>query len=222
MLRNLGQRIIKAEKEDMVFLQLEMNGITDSVVLNAFRETDREDFVPQQFRRMAYQDTETRMTGNARIMLRPYIMAKILEFVRKFDFKNALIIGDMTGYTSAIFSYIFDHITIVSISNHEAERFPQNIKNVKKIELADAIFNKRQSSFDFIFFDSGFYKLSTIKKSFDILFDNGMIIYLAKIPSFDFSLSKFNFTTVNINNITSLGTKTIFTKNIYMPEEFVL
>jgi protein-L-isoaspartate O-methyltransferase len=211
----------KAEKKNMLLLQLEMRGVTNEVILKAFASIDREDFVPQQFRRMAYQDMETQIIGANRIMLRPYILAKIATYVNQKRLKAALIIGDTTGYTSAILSHIFESIVVGSVTNSEAEAFPENIDKVRDIKLIEGLLLEKSHWFDFIFFDSGYYKISTIKKALTLLSSSGEIIYFMKNTSFDFSLSKFKLSKVNINSMTNFETKTVFTENIHISEDFV-
>ena len=205
----------------MLLLQLELRGITNKVILQAFSSVDREDFVSQQFRRMAYQDMETQIIGTDRIMLRPYILAKIATYANQKQLKTALIIGDITGYTSVIFSYIFESILVGSITNSDAEAFPKNINKVQDIKLIEGLLLEKLHWFDFIFFDSGYYKISTIKKALTLLSSSGEAIFLMKNTSCDFSLSKFNLSKVKINSMTNFETKTIFMENIYISEAFI-
>ncbi|MDR0744680.1 MAG: hypothetical protein LBE97_01865 [Holosporales bacterium] len=211
----------KLEKENMLLLQLELQGITKKVILEAFSSIDRKDFVPQQFRRMAYQDMETQIIGTDRILLRPYILAKIATYANQKQLKTALILGDITGYTSSVFSYIFESIVVGFITNSESEAFPENIDKVQDIKLIDELLLEKSHWFDFIFFDSGYYKLDTIKKALTLLSSSGEVMFFMKNASCDFSLSKFKLSKVNINSMTNFETKTILTENIYISEDFI-
>ena len=76
--------------------------------------------------------------------------------------------------------------------------------------------------FDAIFFDSGFYKKSTIKQFYNLLSDDGKIIYFSKIETSDLSEKVFDFTNVLVNVLSKSDEKTLFEMPLMFSNKFVI
>jgi protein-L-isoaspartate(D-aspartate) O-methyltransferase len=88
-------------REAMVVSQLAPAGITSERVLNAYRDTPREDFVPPHLKGVCYTD-ETLDLGNGVFLLAPMIHGLLVDELN-VDARDAVLdLGDATGYSSAV------------------------------------------------------------------------------------------------------------------------
>jgi protein-L-isoaspartate(D-aspartate) O-methyltransferase len=85
----------------MIRDQIGARGITDPRVIDAFRQTPREVFVPPQFRDSAYEDTPLPLTRGQTIS-QPFIVAFMTEQLRLRGDEKVLEIGTGSGYQTAI------------------------------------------------------------------------------------------------------------------------
>ena len=105
-------------RRNMVDCQLRPCNITDLKLLDAMDTVKRERFLPDHLLPIAYADTEIelssgRKNGNgtgARAMLTPIALARLVQAgdVKSTDF--VLDVGCLTGYSSAILSYLADSV----------------------------------------------------------------------------------------------------------------
>ena len=70
----------KTQRYYMVSNQLAGRGISDSMVLEAFRNVLRHEFVPQEYRRYAYADQPLPI-GEGQTISQPYIVAYMTEIL---------------------------------------------------------------------------------------------------------------------------------------------
>jgi protein-L-isoaspartate(D-aspartate) O-methyltransferase len=87
--------------EDMIRQQIVARGVTDPRVLEAFRQTPREWFVPPQFRASAYDDTPLPLVHGQTIS-QPFIVALMTEMLELDGDEKVLEIGTGSGYQTAI------------------------------------------------------------------------------------------------------------------------
>lgn len=87
--------------EQMIREQIVARGVADPRVLQAFRDTPREVFVPQNLRASAYDDTPLPLTRGQTIS-QPYIVAFMTEVLRLRGNETVLEIGTGSGYQTAI------------------------------------------------------------------------------------------------------------------------
>src|SRR5437867_10069762 len=71
-------------RQTMVDQQLVSRGITDRRVLDALRKVPRQLFVPDQFRRLAYEDHPLPI-GLEQTISQPYIVALMTELARRSE-----------------------------------------------------------------------------------------------------------------------------------------
>jgi protein-L-isoaspartate(D-aspartate) O-methyltransferase len=91
----------EAANERMIQRQIVARGIRDERVLDAFRATPRELFVPQNLRSAAYDDTPLPLVRGQTIS-QPYIVAAMTEALRLQGDEKVLEIGTGSGYQTAI------------------------------------------------------------------------------------------------------------------------
>jgi protein-L-isoaspartate(D-aspartate) O-methyltransferase len=88
-------------RANMVENQLRPNRIDDPRVLRAMGEIPRELFVPEALRDCAYGDEDLAL-GGGRHLIEPLALAKLLQTAAPTTGDVALVVGDITGYATAI------------------------------------------------------------------------------------------------------------------------
>ena len=92
-------------RENMISSQFLPGLVKNESLLKVFREVDREKYLANNFRHMAYSDTHIRIS-NQRYFISPFCLAKILDKA-VINLKDVvLLVGSGTGYESAIVSKI--------------------------------------------------------------------------------------------------------------------
>ena len=85
----------------MVATQLRRRGLQDERVLSAMEKVPRHLFIPEQLRRLAYDD-EALPVGNAQTISQPFVVGYMLEQLDIAAEHRVLEIGTGTGYQAAI------------------------------------------------------------------------------------------------------------------------
>jgi protein-L-isoaspartate(D-aspartate) O-methyltransferase len=96
-------------RQNMVLSQLQPDGVIMPAVLDAFSVVPREKFVPVAARLVAYSDAAIDL-GHGHQMLPPSMLARMIDQMRPVRADRALVVGDMTGYATAIMAQICDHV----------------------------------------------------------------------------------------------------------------
>ncbi len=79
--------------------------LTDPLLVSAFQKINRQDFLPLQFRDLAYNDQEIDIGYNEKLN-KPTVVAQMISLVKPKYGGKYLDIGTGTGYTAAMFSYV--------------------------------------------------------------------------------------------------------------------
>ena len=119
----------------MVRNQVRVVGVEDERILNAMLEIEREKFVVDKFKSVAYSDSELPI-ADSRVIARPEMIAKFLEAGQITSNDIVLEIGCGTGYGSHIISRIAK--SVVGIDNCK-----------KVISIAKKLCDKDNLSFQF-------------------------------------------------------------------------
>jgi protein-L-isoaspartate(D-aspartate) O-methyltransferase len=89
----------------MVEGQIRTNDVTELNLLAAFDEVPRERFVPERWRAIAYLDRDVPVQeAGARCLLKPMVLAKLIQAAEVGEGDLVLDVGCATGYSSAILS----------------------------------------------------------------------------------------------------------------------
>jgi protein-L-isoaspartate(D-aspartate) O-methyltransferase len=99
----------------MVRRQIEARGIFDPLILDAFREVPREEFVDEEHRRWAYDDNPLPIEAGQTIS-QPYIVAVMIEAAAIGPGDKVLEVGAGSGYAAAVISHIAERV--VAIERH--------------------------------------------------------------------------------------------------------
>ena len=96
---------LRAQREEMVRVQLAERGIRDLRVLNAMRKVPRHEFIPETFRLDAYGDHPLPI-GEGQTISQPYIVAAMLERLALQASDRVLEVGTGSGYVTALLSLL--------------------------------------------------------------------------------------------------------------------
>lgn len=109
----------------MVESQLRLRGIVDQRVLDAMGKVPRHEFVPERYRRDAYEDHPLPI-GEEQTISQPYIVAIMLESLAVKPEEKVLEVGTGSGYATALLAELSGEV--VSIERHR--RLAEQARNV--------------------------------------------------------------------------------------------
>jgi len=105
------------QRLQMVREQLELRGITDPRVLEAFRRVPRHLFVPPEQQAQAYEDHPIPI-GAGQTISRPYMVALMVQLLKLQGHERVLEIGTGSGYQLAILAEL-------ALEVYSVERLPE-------------------------------------------------------------------------------------------------
>jgi protein-L-isoaspartate(D-aspartate) O-methyltransferase len=85
----------------MVEGQLRPTKVTDRAILAAMRDLPRERFLPPALASLAYIDADIAL-GGGRVMMKPLVIARLLQLAGPVAGESALVVGAGTGYAAAV------------------------------------------------------------------------------------------------------------------------
>jgi protein-L-isoaspartate(D-aspartate) O-methyltransferase len=103
-----------AARQKMVDGQVRASDVTDNSIIEAMLEVPREAFVPQSQQAMAYLDLDLDVSeGGAtkRFLIKPAVIAKMLQAAEIGDTDNVLVVGCATGYSAALAAKLAGQVT---------------------------------------------------------------------------------------------------------------
>ncbi|HWJ58968.1 MAG TPA: protein-L-isoaspartate O-methyltransferase [Sphingomicrobium sp.] len=99
-------------RQAMVDSQLRPQGVTDPQVLAAMGSVERERYVPETARALAYSDRSIPL-GDGRSLPPPAALGVLLDGIRPMAGERALVIGAGTGYSSAVLEAMGLQVTAI-------------------------------------------------------------------------------------------------------------
>jgi protein-L-isoaspartate(D-aspartate) O-methyltransferase len=140
-------------RTQMLGQQLRAWEVLDDRVLRAFAETRREDFVPADYRDLAFADAEIPL-GHGQSMLAPKVEGRILQALQVEPIDEVLVVGTGSGYLTACLARLAKRVTSVDIfpelvAAAEPKIAACGIRNVE-LKAADAFDLSHRSRFDAI------------------------------------------------------------------------
>ncbi len=93
----------------MVDGQLRPSRVNDRRILDAMRSLPRESFVPAHLANLAYVD-ENLPLGGGRVLVKPLVLARLLQLARPRAGETALIVGAGSGYGAAVLAACGLHV----------------------------------------------------------------------------------------------------------------
>jgi protein-L-isoaspartate(D-aspartate) O-methyltransferase len=101
-------------RTQMLGQQLRAWEVLDERVLRAFAETPRENFVPREYRDLAFADTEIPLP-HGQAMLAPKVEGRILQALQVEPIDEVLVVGTGSGYLAACLGRLAKRVTSVDI-----------------------------------------------------------------------------------------------------------
>ena len=91
-------------RRKMVDGQVRPSDVTDLRIIDAMLEVPREEFVPENLRSLAYMDLDLNVgtAGTKRLLLKPVVIAKMLQAAGIRNIDSVLVVGCATGYSAAV------------------------------------------------------------------------------------------------------------------------
>ena len=77
-------------RKNMVENQIRANKVTDTKIIDAFSNVEREKFVPEQYREISYNDEDILLSRN-RFMMKPMILARLFQSLSLKGNENILL-----------------------------------------------------------------------------------------------------------------------------------
>ena len=108
------------QRKIMVEDQIKRRGVKDVGVLKAVQKVEREKFVPEKYRDLAYSDNPLPI-GHQQTISQPYIVAYMTEHLQVSKSHNVLEIGTGSGYQAAILAEMAHHVFTIEIIPKLAE-----------------------------------------------------------------------------------------------------
>ncbi len=106
---------------NMVEQQVRTWEVLDSDVLDALREVPREDFVPTDYRRMAFSDLRIPL-GHDQVMMKPIEEGRMLQALEIQPGQRVLEIGTGSGFISACLAWLGASVLSIDIIEEMIER----------------------------------------------------------------------------------------------------
>ncbi len=171
--------------------QLRTDGVINSSVIDAFLSINREQFVPDKYKNVAYMDGPIPISEEQEL-LPPKTIGKILQAldIKKAD--HVLQIGSGTGYMSALLATLARQVDIVELYPSLIKDTKKNLEKNKiknfKMTNTDASFGwKSQTKYDIVIVTASMPEL--IENFLNNLCLNGkLLVILGKAPAMQVTL----------------------------------
>jgi protein-L-isoaspartate(D-aspartate) O-methyltransferase len=102
----------EAARRSMIQTQIQRRGIRDASVLAAMSSVPRHEFVPDEFRKRAYEDAPLPI-GNGQTISQPYMVAAMTVALRLDGSERVLEIGAGCGYQAAVLASLAKEIITI-------------------------------------------------------------------------------------------------------------
>ena len=123
----------KTQKFNMIEQQIRPWDVLNISVLEAMHLFPREEFVPLDYRSLAYADCFVPLS-NSQFMLEPKIEGRLLEVLLRYELNRVLHVGTGSGYFATLLSHFSRQVTTVDLRE-------QFIENAEKLHKKFAIKN---------------------------------------------------------------------------------
>lgn len=148
-------------------------------ILNAFYKVRREDFVPGEMRKHAYEDAPIPI-GKGQTISQPYTIAKMLSMLDLKKGQRVLEVGSGCGYVQALLSEITGKdgkVYGIEIIKELAEKSKESLESYKNIEIKNSNGKfgwEEKAPFDRILISAGYRRIP--EKLINQLKEDGIIV----------------------------------------------
>lgn len=144
-----------AARINMINGQITTGDVNDDTVLEALSSVERELFVPDALRNVAYVDDDLSL-GNGRFLIEPLVFARMLKHARIQKTETVLDVGCATGYSSAVLSKLAQGVIALEEDRGLADKAKTLLASYPNVFVAEGPLVKgssRQSPYDVIFIE---------------------------------------------------------------------
>lgn len=140
-------------RTQMLGQQIRAWEVLDERVLRVLRETPREQFVPAEYRDLAFVDAEIPL-GHGQTMLAPKIEGRLLQAVQAEPIDDVLLVGTGTGFLTTCLAKLAKQVVSVDIigefvATARSRLAEHEVRNVS-LETADALQLSYTGRFDVV------------------------------------------------------------------------
>ncbi|MCK5039465.1 MAG: protein-L-isoaspartate(D-aspartate) O-methyltransferase [Candidatus Aenigmarchaeota archaeon] len=183
------------KKEDLIKYWIDENIVSDKRIIDAFQKINRENFVPEEYKNLAYNDYPLSI-GEEQTISQPTTVAIMTSLLEPKEDQKILEIGTGSGYQVAILGKIVGKggkITSVEIIPKLAEFAKKNLKkeNITNVEIINADGSsgyKKGAPYDRILVTAGTPKITETLIS--QLNDNGIIVAPVGFDIYSLTMTK--------------------------------
>jgi protein-L-isoaspartate(D-aspartate) O-methyltransferase len=112
-------------RQNMVDCQVRPSDVTDNRIIDAMLAVPREAFVPENLRGLAYLDLDLDISGGGsgkRYLIKPVVIAKMLQAAEIGDTDRVLVTGWATGYAAAVVAHLAGQVTATESDSGQAAK----------------------------------------------------------------------------------------------------
>lgn len=140
-------------RTQMLGQQIRAWEVLDERVLRVLRETPREQFVPEDYRDLAFADVEIPL-GHGQAMLAPKIEGRLLQAVQAEPIDDVLVVGTGSGFLTTCLARLAKQVVSVDIigefvTSARSRLADHEVRNVE-LEVADALELSYAGRFDVV------------------------------------------------------------------------
>ena len=143
--------------QNMITGQILTNKVNDQAIINAFENVNREDFVADTFKGVAYIDNNIPLGGN-RFLTEPLAFAKMLETAQIKSDEKVLVVACASGYSAAVIAKIAKSVIAIEEDEALALRAKELLANCSNLKLFQANLTQGlsiEAPYDAIIIDGG-------------------------------------------------------------------
>ena len=151
-------------RANMIEQQIRPWNVLELRTLDALAAIRREDFVPANYRDLAFADVQIPL-GGGEVMLEPKVSARMMESLHIEDDDRVLEIGTGTGYLTALLCKVCAHVTSIEINPNllDQARRTLGLSGISNVTLEQADGHNgfgNPSSFDAILVSGSMARIS--------------------------------------------------------------
>src|SRR3984885_8299279 len=112
-------------RQNMVDCQVRPSDVTDNRIIDAMLEVPREAFVPENLCGLAYLDLDLDISeggSGKRYLIKPVVIAKMLQAAEIGDTDRVLVTGWTTGYAAAVVAHLAGQVTATESDSGQAAK----------------------------------------------------------------------------------------------------
>jgi protein-L-isoaspartate(D-aspartate) O-methyltransferase len=118
-----------AARRHMVDGQVRTADVTDLRIISAMQDIPRERFLPAAARGLAYLDLDVPVGEGGRRMLKPMVLAKLIQAADLTGTGRVLVVGCTSGYSAAVLSRIAGEVVALEEDSALAEAAKAHLAN---------------------------------------------------------------------------------------------